>query len=70
MIITLETEFGIGDVVYHKTDISQSPYIITSYEVSRGGVIYICSSGGDMARFYDFELSVERDTAMTMEHTT
>ena len=61
MTTLIHHEFTFGDIVYCRSDPEQSPmqvYGIVSYPGN--SVLYKCSSKGNSAEFYEFELSKEK----------
>ena len=60
--LTVEIEFEIKDIVYHKTDKSQEPFIVIGYCIYNGGLLYEVRNGsGTVSACYGFEISLERD---------
>lgn len=57
----IDNKFNIGDHVYIITDIEQQVGVITSIMVTQGDLVYFVSRDNITDRFYDFELSLEKD---------
>lgn len=64
--MVINNKFNIGDTVYVKTDVEQSPGIITCIQVNPGDILYAVSRDSRNNNFYDFELSYERDILITV----
>jgi hypothetical protein len=62
----IENKFNIGDHVYIITDTQQDLGIITSIMITQGDLIYFVSRDNAIDRFYDFELSLEKNQLMTL----
>jgi hypothetical protein len=54
--MVINNKFNIGDTVYIKTDVDQSPGIITCIQVNPGDILYSVSRNSSTSHFYDFEL--------------
>ena len=64
--MVINNKFNIGDTVYIKTDVEQSPGIITCIQVNPGDILYAVSRDSRNANFYDFELSYDKDILITI----
>jgi len=64
--MVINNKFNIGDTVYVKTDIDQSPGIITCIQVNPGDILYSVSRNSSTSHFYDFELSYDRDILISI----
>jgi hypothetical protein len=51
----------IGDIVYLKTDPSQSPRMVTAILTRQGGRSYYLSRGTEETHHYEIEMSTEAD---------
>lgn len=57
----IEFKFGLGDLVYLKTDPDQLPRILTKVLITPKDIIYITNINGIETEHYDFELTSKRD---------
>jgi len=57
MSMVIETAFDIGQTVYLKTDVLQTPRIVYGYYVDRTSILYRLIAGTDPSNHYDFEIS-------------
>ena len=64
--MVINNKFNIGDTVYIKTDVEQSPGIITCIQVNPGDLLYTVSRNSSNGNFYDFELSYDRDILISI----
>lgn len=64
MRLVLNPEFNIGDIVYIKTDIENSPSIVVGYKILPGEVIkYEVNNENYTTSFYDFEISLDKNVS-------
>lgn len=61
-----QSKYGIGDLVYLKTDPDQFQYIITEVFFSPGQAMYYISRGADGAKVYEIELSGEPNESIRL----
>jgi len=61
MSMVIETAFDIGQTVYLKTDVLQTPRIVYGYYVDKTSVLYRLMSGVDSSTHYDFEISESKN---------
>ena len=57
MKFSIEVEYEIGDNVYCKTDMEQSPGLVLGYRITNLGVEYIVSLNSETMIFNPLELS-------------
>ena len=62
----IDNKFNIGDHVYIITDPDQMMGIITAIILSSKDIIYQVSRDSVTERFFDFELSYDKDQLMTL----
>lgn len=62
MDIKINPVFSIGEIVYLKTDDSQTKRMITGYTIRLKYILYLVSSFGTEDTYYDFELTNQYDT--------
>lgn len=63
----INNAYELGQIVYHKTDVRQEPYIITGISIAGGDtIVYRCSVDGEEKFFGEFEILGERDEAMAL----
>ena len=62
----IDNKFNIGDHVYIITDPEQMKGIITAIIISSKDVIYQVSRDTHSERFFDFELSYDKDKLITL----
>lgn len=60
-MMIIENKFNIGDVVYLKTDETQSERIITALVILPNVIRYAIMHGTSESTHYDFELSYEKN---------
>lgn len=60
-MMVIENKFEFGQIVYLKTDINQSPRIVTSFKVTPDGIVYCLQSGTVETWHYSLEISEEKD---------
>lgn len=53
----IDNKFDIEQVVYLKTDIEQTPRLVTAIEVSKSSLVYKLSCGASSSWHSDFEIS-------------
>lgn len=63
-MMMIDEKFQLGQVVYVKTDIEQSPGMVTAINIRPGHVTYLVTTGDSSVCFYDFELSAEKSNAL------
>lgn len=67
IMMVIDNKFEIGQIVYVITDTDQLPRIVTSFEVTPGSIlVYRVYCGTVNSSHYDFELSHERNTVITL----
>ena len=57
-----ELKYKFGDVVYMRTDLEQSEYLVTGMILRPHGILYLISANGMESTQYDFEISSKRNT--------
>ncbi len=57
----LPLDHNVGDIVYIKTDVSQSPCMITGYQFRGTSIVYLVSQVANENCFRAFEISNEPD---------
>lgn len=67
MILTIDVAFGLGTIVYQKTDKEQLPRMVVAYCTKQNGTTYLTSAGPLFGEFFDFELSDTKDVLLTVE---
>lgn len=65
-MMVIDNKFNLGDTVYLKTETEQLPRIVTSLIVDMGTVMYELINCTTTSRHYEFELSLERNTILTL----
>lgn len=60
----VKISFGIGQIVYLKTDSDQERYIVTGITLRPGCVVYHLVHGTDESEHYEVEISAERDVVL------
>ncbi len=63
--MVIETEYGISDIVYLKTDSEQKPRIVFAIKVYKTDVLYELACGTTTSMHYDFEISTEINVLLT-----
>ncbi len=58
--MSIENDFGIGEMVYLKHDIEQLPRMIIEIRIRMYDIVYEVQSGLDLSSHHDFELSKEK----------
>lgn len=66
-MMIIENKFDIGQTVYLKTDVSQSPYIVTRLNITANGLSYGLNSGPMESWHFDFEISEEKNTELILQ---
>lgn len=61
----IEFRFDIGELVYLKTDVAQSPRIVFCYKVYKGEILYDLACGTVTSSHYEFEISTEINVILT-----
>jgi hypothetical protein len=64
----INNTFEIGEIVYVKTDVKQEPGVIVSMYVTLNEIMYYVSRDEFVNKYYDFELSREKDNTLKMEN--
>ena len=64
-MMVIENKYEIGRTVYLITDVDQRPRLVTAIVVNKYDVFYEVTSGTDVSRHYDFEISEEKHLELT-----
>jgi hypothetical protein len=61
-MMVIENKYDFGQIVFLKCDVDQSPRIVVSIEVYKGGeLMYKLSAGDNNSLHFDFEISEEKN---------
>ena len=58
--MVIENGYEIGQTVYLITDVDQRPRLITAIVVNKYDMFYEVTSGTEVSRHYDFEISQKK----------
>ena len=64
----INNKFELRQVVYLKTDVDQSPRLVTSIRIDSTGLIYQISCGTQTSDHFDFEISEIKNIVLTTEN--
>lgn len=64
-MLVLEPKYDIGQIVYLKTDSSQSERIVFCYRVYQKEILYELAFGASTSCHYDFEISEEKNLVIS-----
>lgn len=65
-MINIDNKFDIGQIVYLRTDKEQLPRIITEIVVTKGELIYGVYAGTIYSKHYDYEMTSDVNTLITL----
>ena len=61
----IDNKFNVGDLVYLKTDESQTERMVTGFYIRQNNLTYGLSCGSEESWHYDFEISTEKNVLKT-----
>lgn len=64
-MMVIDNLYKIGDIVYVITDQEQIARVVTGIEIRPGSVAYLVSYISSEHRYYEFEISVEKNIMIT-----
>ena len=62
----MDVKFGLGDIVYFKTDREQLPRMVIGMFFFMGGIVYELSYNGERVSAYEIELTKDKDILIEM----
>lgn len=66
MKITREFKYGIGQIVYLRTDVEQLERIVIGYMILMGFAQYILMQGVDQSNHFEYEITQTRNILYTL----
>lgn len=66
MKITREFKYGIGQIVYLRTDVEQLERMVIGYMILYGFHQYILMQGIDQSNHFDFEIAERKNILYTL----
>lgn len=65
-MITVDNKYGVGDIVYLRTDKDQLQRIVYAIKVTKADIIYELCQGTTTSSHYDFEITTEKDVLIEL----